>query len=124
MLVSFIPFIDKTIIITTRSNDSAAKAQPTAIKNDFKIRFSFDLKPIIIEKSIIEINIKNSTITKTANSVKDKPIETFPVTSVVSKNLIVVVKFGPAYIIKSEVIKQAKAIDISIRAVKYFEFIS
>ena len=32
----------------------AANAQTAVIKNDFKILFSFDLKPITIEKSIID----------------------------------------------------------------------
>jgi hypothetical protein len=73
---------------------------------------------------MIEINIKNSTITRMTNNVNVKRVETFSVTIEEIKRLNVAVKFGPAYIIKSEIIKQAKLVTISIKAVKYFELMS
>ena len=124
MLVNLIPFIDKTINIITRRVKAEAIEQPIVIKNDFKILLSLDLKPIMIEKSMIEINIKNSTITRMTNNVNVKRVETFSVTIEEIKRLNVAVKLGPAYIIKSEIIKQVKLVTISIKAVKYFELIS
>ena len=120
----FMPLIERMISIIDKRISPDAKEQATEIKNDLKIRLSLDLKPITIEKSIIEINIKNSTITRITNNVNDNPIEIFSVTSVENKNLIVAVKFGPTYIIKSEITKLANPVKISINAVIYFEFMS
>ena len=122
--MNFIPCIERIISIIIKRTRPDANAQPTEIKNDLKIRLSLDLKPITIEKSIIEINIKNSTITRVTTSVRANPSETFSVTRVESKSLAVFMKLGPAYIIKSEITKLAKAQSISIKNVKYFEFIS
>lgn len=122
--MNFIPFIERMISIIAKRTKPDANAQPTEIKNDLKIRLSLDLKPITIEKSMIEINIKNSTITRVTTSVRDKPSETFSVTRDESKRFAVFMKLGPAYIIKSEITKLAKPVTISIKAVKYFEFMS
>ena len=123
-LVNCIPFIERMISIIAKRTKPAAKEQPMVIKNDFKILLSLDLKPITIAKSIIEINIKQSTITSVIISVSDRPSEIFSVTSDEIKSLAVFMKLGPAYIIKSEITKLAKAQSISIKNVKYFEFIS
>lgn len=122
--MNFIPCIERMISIIIKRTRPDAKAQPIEIKNDLKIRLSLDLKPITIEKSIIEINIKNSTITRVTTSVRANPSETFSVTRVESKSLAVFMKLGPAYIIKSEITKLANPVTISINAVKYFELMS
>lgn len=123
-LVNFMPLIERMINIIAKRTKPDAKAQPIVIKNVLRIRLSLDLKPKTIEKSIIEINIKNSTITRVIRSVRDKLIETFSVTIDENISLRVFIKFGPTYIIKIETIKLANPVIISIIAVKYFELIS
>ena len=124
VLVSFMPFIDNTMSMTANKTRSDANAKPTVSKNVFKTRLSFDLKAMMIEKSIIEINIKNSTITKTTKRTNDRTSEILSATIVESKSVKMLVRFGPAYIIKIEITKVAKPADISIIAVKYFELMS
>jgi hypothetical protein len=118
------PLIERTISIQIVSTASDAKAQPAAIKNVFKILLSFDLNATTIEKSIIERNIKNSTITKTTKRIRTKTIEKLPEMAEETKSFSMLINPGPAYEIKSETTKVAKAASISINAVKYFELIS
>ena len=124
MLVSAIPFIARTTSMQTTSTASDANAQPIEIKNVFKILLSFDLNAITIEKSMIEINIKNSIITKITKSTITKTVEKLPETAVEIKSFKLSIKFGPANKMIRETTSVAKPAQISIIAVKYFELIS
>lgn len=73
---------------------------------------------------MIDINIKNSTITSVINKIITNVKEKLPVIIVEIKRLKKSSNVGEAYIIKSETTKVANPINISISAVKYFEFIN
>ena len=61
-------FISSTITIAIESIVRDAKDIAAVIKNVFNTLFSLDLYAIIIEKNIMDRNIKNSTITNRINS--------------------------------------------------------
>ena len=73
---------------------------------------------------MIDINIKNSTITSVINKIITNVKEKLPVIIVEIKRLKKSSNVGEAYIIKSETTNVANPINISISAVKYFEFIN
>ena len=122
--MSFMPLIERTVNIIINKTKSDANAKPTVKKNVFKMRLSLDLKAITIEKSIIEINIINSTITKITKRISESVSETGSVTMLENKRVKIFFRFGPAYIIKIETTNIAKPASISIVAVKYFELMS
>ena len=86
VVVSFTPFMLKTIRRQIKSTVIAANDMPNVIKNVFKIFLSFALKPIMIEKSIIEINIKNSTIISATIPTSASATENSPVMTVDNKS--------------------------------------
>ena len=68
----FTPQIKSTTNITTESAESELKAITAVYIKECKTFLSFDLYPIIIEKNIIAIYIKNSTIINKTISVSIK----------------------------------------------------
>ena len=73
---------------------------------------------------MIEINIKNSTITSATKSASTRMIEISPTIIVARRSLIKSSAPGPANIMMSESTRQAKPEAISIIAVKNFELMS
>ena len=97
------------------------KAIPAVSKKAFRTLFSFCLYAMTIEKKIIEIYIKNSTIIKTIIRIKKTYTDKSPITIVDINNCNVLNNFGEAYIIRSEIIKVPKPRNISIIEVKALE---
>ena len=84
---SKIPYDDANCINPAWDFGFATNENATVHKNVFKTRFSFALYAKIIEKNIIEINIKNSTTTSTTKSVSTPNIENFPTINIESNKL-------------------------------------
>lgn len=124
VVVNLIPLMVKITSKHIKSTMIAANDEHTMIKKVFNIFLSLDLNPIMIEKSMIEINIKNSTITSVTKPISVPTTEISPVMMVDNTSFIAGMKFGPAYIIKIEAIIDANPATISMIAVKYFELIS
>ena len=123
-VVSFMPLIERMMIMISESTINDAKAIAVVIKNAFKILCSFDLYAKTMLKYMIERNIKNSTITRIINNVSNNPTEKFPATRVESIIFMFVKNVGEAKIIKIETIKLANPQSNSIIPVKYLELIS
>ncbi len=116
--------IAKTIIIIVARIVKARKENTVVNKNVFKTLFSLALYAIIIEKKMIEINIKNSTTTNIMNNAKTRAIEKLPTIIVDSKIFNVLNIVGDTNLIKSDAIKVKNPKVISIIAVKNFELTS
>ena len=123
-LKRFTLFKDKTITIAIANAVKQAKDINATIKNVFKTLFSLALYPMTIEKKIIEINIKNSTITNKINNSNVNPTEILPDTTIVINNPKFSNIFGDAKVINNETIIHTNPKVISIIAVKNFEVIN
>lgn len=117
------PLIKSTIIIKIDKTVIATKASAAVIKKALRNLFSFVLFANTIEKQIIEINIKNSTITKIIKSKRMQNKENSPTTTVEINSFNVEKNVGDANIINKETTMLAKPKSISINEVKNFDVI-
>ena len=114
--------IAKTTTMAIAKTVKAMNDIIAVIKNDFKTFFSLALYASVIEKKMIEINIKNSTITSKTKRLKTQNKENSPIIIVERNNLMVEKKVFEANLIKRETTTQIKPKIISMSAVKNFEF--
>lgn len=117
-------FISSTITITIVRIVSDAKDEIVAIKNVLRSLFSLDLYAKIIEKNIIDKNIKNSTTTNIINKVMARITENSPDIIIDKNNFKVSRSVGEANIIISEITRVINPKSISISAVKNLELSS
>ena len=80
------PLIERTIIMIIDRIVNDANDIKAVIKKAFNTLCSLDLYAVTIAKKIIDINIKNSTMTRTMNRDKTKPTLKVPETAVERMN--------------------------------------
>ena len=120
-VVKSTPLIARTIIKNIESTELDAHANPAVYKNVFNVFFSLDLLARIIEKKIIDKNIRNSTIISIINKAINKATENSPIIIVDNKSFKVSKNVGEINIISRDTTMVIKPSKVSISAVIYFE---